>query len=168
MLYITSFNTIFVILCFIYVYLKEKEYKNKRDIYAQIFENITQEIHFVKKSMNEHKNKIEKEPKFNEAKMKESIKQQTISILNEVLPSIIDSIHKLDKTFNEFKKQANKDTSDMQKKVKEYSGLSSYNDSIDERQVLRLYDTGQNSEDIANKLGLAKSEVDLVIKMHNK
>ena len=168
MLYITSFNTIFVILCFIYVYLKEKEYQKKRDIYAQLFENITQELHFVKKNINEQKIKIEKSPKFDKNKMQESIKKQTIHILNDVLPSIIDSINQLDESFKSFKENTNSTTQELQKKVNQYSNLASYNgEDIDNRQVIKMYENGRSSEDISKKLGVSKSEIDLIIKMHN-
>ena len=165
MLYITAFNTIFVILCFLYVYLKEREYKKQIDLYMQLFENINQEIHFLKKSINENKKKQDTEPKFNEVKMQDSIKKQSISILNEVLPSIIDSIHQLNKTFNDFKTKTNNENQEMQKKVKEYTSLSTHSSPIDSRQIIQLHKSGKSSEEISGKLGIPKSEIDLAIKM---
>jgi hypothetical protein len=167
MLYITSFNTIFVILCFIYVYLKEKDYQKKRNLYAQLFESMSQEIHFIKKSINEQKHYVDKQPKFDDNRMQESIKKQSIKILNDVLPDIIDSIHKLDESFKSFKNKIQIQNEDISKQVKQYSDLSKYTDSsTDDRQIIRMYESGKSSIEISRKLGIAKSEIDLIIKMH--
>jgi hypothetical protein len=150
------------------VYLKEKEYQKKRDIYAQLFENITQEIHFIKKNINEQKIKIEQSPKFDKNKMQESIKRQTIHIINDVLPSIIDSINQLDESFKNLKSNTQTTNEELQKKVNQYINLSNYNnEDIDNRQVIKLYENGRSSEDISKKLNASKSEIDLIIKMHN-
>ena len=77
-LYITSFNTIFMTLCFIYIYSKEKAYKSNKDLYTKIFTDIDQEIHFIKKSINEHTKEKSKKPTIDEDKIKENMKAKKI------------------------------------------------------------------------------------------
>jgi hypothetical protein len=164
-LYITSFNTIFMTLCFIYIYSKEKAYKSNKDLYTKIFTDIDQEIHFIKKSINEHTKEIGKKPTIDEDKIKENMKKQTISILNEVLPSVIDSIQKLDNALSDFKKSSYKQYDEIKKQTKEYTNLTSKNAVVDNRQILNLYENGKSSEEISLQLGVPKSEIDLAIKM---
>ena len=165
MLYVTSFNTIFVILCFTYVYLKEKEYQAKRDIYAHFFEKINQEIHFLKKTINEQTKQISQVPRVDEKRINDNIKKQAVGLINEVIPPIVESIQKIDESFRIFKQRTTDAASKMEKKVQNYTDISP--ESIDNSQVLRLHTSGLSSDEISQKLGIPKGEIDFIIKMSN-
>ena len=148
-----------------YVYMKEKEYQAKRDIYAHFFEKINQEIHFLKKTINEQTKQISQVPRVDERKINDNIKKQTLSLINEVVPPIVESIQKIDESFRIFQKKTVDSTAKIEKKVQNYTDISP--ESIDNSQVIRLHSSGLDSEEISQKLGIPKGEIEFIIKMSN-
>ena len=67
--------------------------------------------------------------------------------------------------FGYFKKKTVDSTAKIEKKVQNYTDISP--ESIDNSQVIRLHSSGLDSEEISQKLGIPKGEIEFIIKMSN-
>lgn len=167
-----------VVILFIlaYLYIKDLENAKKLKSYEKSIEELSKQIHFLKKVSKEYeenknsseidssKNKRHIDDKLNEirAEMQNDVKQA----LNSLSP-LIGVLEDIQKSFQIHKNKIDRRMGEIEERVKSVISIPTISNSLDESKIVSMFKNGRTMEEIAKDLRVTKGEVELILKISN-
>ncbi len=147
-----------------YMNIKDRENTAKITKLENAMEDITKELHYLKKEIF---SKIEEEDGENEANKIELLKDEMKILLEKELASrilpVLKSIQGMEHIIEEFQNEQQNRILELEQKAKSMSKLTPNYDT-EEQKIIDLFKEGKSIEQIAKDLRIGTGNVELVLK----
>ncbi len=152
---------IFLILMFLIVYFKDIESNKKMQKYARSIEEQNRQIYKLTQQLTKD---TEGEDGLSDELSKEFEEKITLKT-QELARSVDNALKHYGENLNALKEEQDRIKVELNKQIQNINLVNSL--VFNERQILNLFNSGKNEEQIAQELGLNLSEVQFILKMHN-
>lgn len=150
-----------LVLLFLVVYFKDQESNKKFERFERIIEDLNRQNHQIKQALlrkDSEKDSLENLKNQFQYSAKEEVAEQVAPILS--------SLREIESIIEEFKGEQENRIAKLEERTKTFT-LSQNASTSNEKQVIQLYKSGKNMQEIAKDLRIGLGEVEFILKMHN-
>ncbi len=149
---------LFLIIIFIYMYIKDSEVNRKFYLYEKAIEDLNKKIYTLEKNSKNTKKKIDID------EIREYIDEKIEENIEKITSFVVESHNKTENSIKEIMNSLTEKMNTVDEKIKKYSTLPDTYQSNDKR-VVSLYNKGLTVSEIAKNLRMGIGEVELVLKI---
>jgi len=150
--------SLFLIIIFIYMYIKDSEISRKFYLYEKAIEDLNKKIYTLEKNSKNVKKEIDID------EIREYIDERIEENIEKITSFVVESHNKTEKSVKEIVDNLMEKIDIVDEKIKKYSALPDTYQSNDKR-VVSLYNNGLTVSEIAKNLRMGIGEVELVLKI---